>query len=135
MNARVLWIIVGVVIAMMLAGIAVVALAFFALIKWVDSADAHVCGLAEVKRSQQAAALLGTPIEQKGLTGGSTHDDNGVLNEDITFTVAGPKGEASVESKGTRSPTESHLVVTLSNTDQTITIYDGKFDCPELQKR
>ena len=135
MNARVVWIIVGVVLALLLAGVAVVVLLIFSVFKLMDRTDAHVCGLAAVTKSQQVAALLGTPIEQHGLTGGSSNSDNGVLTESITFTVGGPNGEASVLSKGTRSASESHLTVTVTKGDQSITAYDGTFDCPELQKK
>jgi hypothetical protein len=132
MNARLIWIVVGVVLVMIAAVIGVVALSVMLLFKALDRSDAHVCGLAAVTRSQEVAALLGSPIRQTSWTMGSSNTDNGALAERITFTVTGPQGDGSVVSDGKRSQGESHLLVTVGKGDQTVTAYDGAFDCPEL---
>jgi hypothetical protein len=97
-----------------------------------DRSDAHVCGLAAVRRSPAAAQLVGAPIEQKGFTAGSSSSNNGELTERVTFTVEGPKGSAFVVSEGRRSPLASHLVVSAGRDQRSIIVYAGPFDCAEL---
>ena len=135
MSARVIWIVVIVVLVVVGSMVALIGASALALFAWIDRTDAHVCGLAAVRRNQAAIGLLGTPISQQGWTGGSSNDDNGVLTERITFDVKGPNGKASVVSEGKRAAHESHLVVTLAGNSGDITVYDGPFDCPEIHAR
>ena len=130
------WIWLGVILGVLLiaALAAGVTLLAFSLLRMMDRADAHVCGLAAVRRSPAAALLLGKPIEQRGLTGGSTSTENGETTEDVRFTVAGPRGTAYVVAQGRRSPIESHLVVRIGRNGRSETIYSGAFDCPELHR-
>lgn len=100
-----------------------------------DRTQAHVCGLAAVRRSPAAIALTGTPITQRGVTGGTWSSENGELRERITFTVSGPRGDAFVRSAGTRSEFESHLDVRVGRNASSVLIYSGPFDCPELHAR
>jgi len=135
MNRGLVALIVGIscaVVLLIVGGIVVLVLGIF---KLMDRADAHVCGLAYVQKSPDAAQMLGTPIAQKGFTGGSTSDTNGEVHERLTFTVAGPNGEAFVVSEGSRSPLGSHLTVRMGRNGDSTTIYDGPFDCPELHAK
>jgi hypothetical protein len=111
---------------------AFLAILFFAIYGVLGRSDGHVCGLAAVQQSPTAIGLLGTPIVQKGLTGGTTRTMNGLLVERMTFNVAGPLGGASIIAEGYRSSLESHLLVALRQDDRTQTIYEGPFDCREL---
>jgi hypothetical protein len=104
------------------------------LFHMMDRSDAHVCGMAAVQSSAAAQRLVGTPIVQKGFTGGSTSSDDGETKERITFTISGPLGEAFVVAEGHRSPLESHLEVRLGREGSSETIYSGAFDCPELHR-
>ncbi len=134
MDRRVIWIIaiVALIVVGTIAGFAAMLLSV--VFRMMDSSDAHVCGLAAVKSSPAAARLVGTPIEQKGLTGGSSSTDNGELTERITFNVRGPLGEAFVVSEGFRSPLKSHLTVQIGRDQHGETVYDGPFDCPQLHE-
>lgn len=134
MNQRIVWIVAGVVLIVTLLFVGVMSAFFFAMFRLMDRSDAHVCGLAIVERSPEAVQLVGTPMQQKGLTGGSTSSDNGESNERMTFTVAGPKGEAFVVAEGHRSPLASHLEVRIGRDREGQTIYSGPFDCPELHQ-
>ena len=115
--------------------IAVLVLALvLAIFKIVDRQPAHVCGLALVQRSPVAIKLLGSPIEQRGLTGGRSSSTNGEEYERLTFWVRGPLGDAFVVSEGSRSPIGSHLRVRIGRNGEGQTIYSGRFDCPELHR-
>ena len=133
-NLRVIWIVTFIVLVVVGGMVAVVVTFVLGMFHLMDRTDAHVCGLAAVRRSPVADALLGTPIRQQGLTGGSTSSENGELTQRITFTVAGPRGSASVVSEGRRSPLASHLLVKLGSDERAQTIYSGPFDCPELHR-
>jgi hypothetical protein len=138
MESRVVWIVVGVVFALLLITGLLVGLAValgFTVFRVLDRTPGHVCGLAAVRRSPAAAFLLGTPIEQSGFTGGSSSSDNGELRERITFNVKGPRGTAFVVSEGYRSPLASHLIVRIGRNGQGQYVYSGPFDCPELHSR
>ena len=106
----------------------------FGMLHVMDSTGAHVCGLAAVRRSSEAARLLGAPIAQRGLTGGSFSSANGQVTESVRFTVGGPLGTAYVLSEGHRSPIDSHLEVKMGRDQRSTTIYSGPFDCPELHR-
>lgn len=132
---RLIWIVVALGVAVLLSAVTMVVVAAFTLVRLMDGAGAHVCGLAMVQRSAAAARLLGTPIVQHGLTAGSTSSSNGEDTERITFTVSGPRGTAFVLAAGFRSPLRSHLVVTMGRNQRSTVIYDGPFDCPQLHRR
>jgi hypothetical protein len=134
-NPRVIWIVAIAVLIVIVAFVASIVAFAIALLSMLDRTDAHVCGIAAVRSSPVATALLGMPVEQQGLTGGSTSSQNGELNERITFTVKGPRGSAYVVSDGHRSPLASHLDVVIGRDQHGETIYSGPFDCPELHRR
>src|SRR5665213_2952651 len=99
-------------VVLLIGGLVAAGVALFGtVLHMMDRTDSHVCGLAAVKSSPAAIAMLGTPIVQHGLTGGSTNSENGESSERLTFTVEGPKGQAFVVATGNRSPLASHLVV------------------------
>jgi Cytochrome oxidase complex assembly protein 1 len=132
---RIMWIVIFVIVAFVAMLCAGAAALFFGIMKLVDASDAHRCGLAMVQHNPAAIRMLGSPIVQKGFTGGSTSTDNGKEVQDLTFTVSGPLGEATVEAKGTRSQLDSHFEVRLGRNQQSQTIYSGPFDCPALHER
>ncbi|MBV8117521.1 MAG: hypothetical protein JOZ01_06060 [Candidatus Eremiobacteraeota bacterium] len=133
-NVRVIWIVaVGTAIIIVAFVAAVVALVF-AFLGMMGRTDAHVCGLAAVRRSPAAVALVGTPIVQQGFTAGSTSSSNGELSERMTFTVKGPSGTAFVVAEGRRSPLASQLNVVIGRDQHSQTVYSGPFDCPELHR-
>lgn len=132
---RIIVIVVFVVVAFVAMLCAGAAALFFGIMRIVDASDAHRCGLAIVQQNPAAIRMLGSPIAQKGFTGGSTNTDNGKEVQDLTFTVAGPLGEATVEAKGTRSQLDSHFEVRFGRDQQSQTIYSGPFDCPALHER
>ena len=133
-NLRVIWIVTFIVLVVVGGLVAVIVTFVLGMFHLMDRTDAHVCGLAAVRRSPVATALLGTPIVQQGLTGGSTSTENGELIQRMTFTAKGPRGTAYVVSEGRRSPLESHLLVKLGRDERAQTIYSGPFDCPELHR-
>lgn len=123
------------IVVLMAALIAALALALILWVfKLVDRQPAHVCGLALVQRSPVAIELLGSPIEQQGLTGGESSSSNGEHRERLTFWVRGPRGSAFVVAEGNRSPIGSHLNVRIGRNGEGQTIYSGPFDCPELHR-
>jgi hypothetical protein len=132
---RLIWILVAVGVAVILAAVTMVVVMALTLLHVMDRADAHVCGLAAVRRNPAAARMLGTPIEQQGLTAGSTSTDNGEDTERITFTVKGPRGTAFVLAQGFRSPLTSHLVVTIGRNQRSAVVYTGPLDCAELHQK
>ena len=132
---RLIWILVAVGVAVVLAAVTMVVVTALTLLHVMDRADAHVCGLAAVRRSPAAARMLGTPIEQQGVTAGSTSTDNGEDTERITFTVKGPRGTAFVLAQGFRSPLTSHLVVTIGRNQRSTVVYTGPLDCAELHQK
>ena len=132
---RLIWILVAVGVAVILAAVTMVVVTALTLLHVMDRADAHVCGLAAVRRSPAAARMLGTPIEQQGVTAGSTSTDNGEDTERITFTVKGPRGTAFVLAQGFRSPLTSHLVVTIGRNQRSTVVYTGPLDCAELHQK
>lgn len=132
MSPRIIWIIVIVVLVVVLAVVGMIAAGVFAIFGIMDRTDAHVCAMEYVRKSDVAADLVGTPIVQKGMTGGSSNTSNGETNEHITFTVSGPKGEAMVVADGTKSGVQSHLTVRIGREGEGRTVYDGKFDCSAL---
>lgn len=133
-NARFIWIVVFISVAIVVAIFGAIALMVLGIFKLVDNSDSHRCGLAIVQHDPDAIRMLGEPIQQKGFTGGSTSTTNGKLTEDLTFTVSGPLGEAAVEAHGVRSQLESHLDVRMGRNGQSQTIYSGPFDCPALHE-
>jgi hypothetical protein len=133
-NARFIWIVVFISVAIVVAIFGAIALMVLGIFKLVDNSDSHRCGLAIVQHDPDAIRMLGEPIQQKGFTGGSTSTTNGKLTEDLTFTVSGPLGEAAVETHGVRSQLESHLEVRMGRNGQSQTIYSGPFDCPALHE-
>lgn len=134
-SPRRLVILIVTIVLLMVALVAVLALALVLWIfKLVDQQPAHVCGLALVRRSSVAIALVGSPIEQHGLTGGESTSSNGEHHERLTFWVRGPRGSAFVVSEGNRSPISSHLTVRIGRNGEGQTIYSGPFDCPELHR-
>ena len=133
-SMRVVWIVTFVLVVVVAGFIAAGATMVLSLLHMMDRSDAHVCGLAVVRRSPVAAALLGTPIVQRGVTGGSSSTQNGELSERITFTVEGPRGAAFVVAQGHRSPIDSHLEVRMGRDQRGVTIYSGPFACRELAK-
>lgn len=135
MNRRVVFIVVFVAVVVALFSIALVAGIFLLVFSIVDRTPAHVCGLAVVRRSPAAVRLVGTPISQKGFTGGRSSETNGELYERITFNVTGPRGDAFVLSQGSRSPLGSHLTVTIGRDQRSEAIYSGPLDCPELHEK
>jgi hypothetical protein len=135
MNQRIVWIVVIVVLVVVGTFVGLISTFVFALFGLMDRSDAHVCGLAAVQRSPIAARLVGTPIVQKGMTGGSSSTDNGEKKERMTFTVTGPLGEAFVVAEGKSSPLDSHLEVRIGRDQQSETVYSGPFDCPELHQK
>ena len=104
------------------------------LFRLLDATPSHVCGLAYVKASPIARRLVGTPIEQRGFTGGHSSESNGELSERITFDVSGPLGRAAVLAEGYRSELASRLEVTIGRNGRSQTIYSGAFDCPEMHR-
>ncbi len=132
---RLIWILVALGVAVVFSAVAMVVVLALTLLHVMDRADGHVCGLAAVRRSPAAARMLGTPIEQQGLTAGSTSTDNGEETERITFTVKGPRGTAFVLAQGFRSPLTSHLVVTIGRDQRSTVVYTGPLDCAELHQK
>jgi Cytochrome oxidase complex assembly protein 1 len=132
---RLIWILVALGLAVVLFAVAIVVVTAFAVLHVMDRVEAHVCGLAAVRRSPAAARMLGTPIEQQGPTAGSTSRDNGEENQRITFTVKGPRGAAFVLARGYRSPLASHLVVTIGRSGRSTIVYTGPLDCAELHQK
>jgi hypothetical protein len=132
---RFIWIAVFASIAIVLLLLAAAGVGVLGLLKLVDNTDSHRCALAIVQQNPDAIKMLGSPIAQKGFTGGSTSSSNGDLTEKITFTVAGPLGEAAVEANGERSQLDSHLTVRFGRDQQGQTIYSGPFDCPALHEK
>ena len=134
-DARLIWIAAAAVLLVLaLVGVIVgVALTLATTVfHTMDRTEAHVCALAAVRRSPAAIALVGTPMTQRGATGGSWSSKNGVLRERATFRVSGPHGSVLVRSEGVRSPLVSHLDVRAGNNGSGLPIYSGPFDCPEL---
>lgn len=137
-DARTVWIVAASValVLVLVGGIVGIALRLGATVfGTMDRTEAHLCGLAAVRRNAAAIALVGTPMRQRGPTGGSWSSENGSLRERATFTVAGPRGSLWVRSEGTRSPLESHLAVRAGRKGVNLPIYSGPFDCPELHAR
>ncbi|HZY99778.1 MAG TPA: cytochrome c oxidase assembly factor Coa1 family protein [Candidatus Baltobacteraceae bacterium] len=134
MNRGVIALIAGIVCLVVLLLVAGAAALVFAVFGMMDRAPAHVCGLAIVQRSPAAMRLVGTPIAQKGFTGGSTSENNGESYQRLTFNVTGPRGDAFVLAEGTRSPLASHLRVTIGRNQHSEAIYSGPLDCPELHE-
>jgi hypothetical protein len=134
-SMRVVWIVTFVLVVVVAGFIAVGATVVLGVLRMMDRSDAHVCGLAAVRRSPLAAALLGTPIAQRGVTAGSSSSQNGELSERVSFTVEGPRGSAFVIAQGHRSPLDSHLDVRMGRDQRGVTIYSGAFACPELRVR
>lgn len=134
-NLRIVWIVTFVLLVVVAVAVAAGATLVLSLFHAMDRSDARVCGLAAVRRSPLATALLGTPIAQRGITGGTSSSENGELNQRMTFTVEGPRGAAFVVAQGHRSPIDSHLVVRMGRDQRGVTIYSGAFDCPELHAR
>ena len=131
---RLVWIavLIGFVVVAIAIGF-VVAVTLF-IFRVVDQTPAHVCGLAFVQRSPAAIELIGSPIEQHGLTGGRSSSTNGEEDARMTFWVRGPLGDAFVVSEGHRSPLGSHLNVRIGRNGNSVPIYSGPFDCPELHR-
>ena len=122
------------VVLLAVAIVGFIVVLFLGIFKLMDRTAAHVCGLALVQRSPEAIKLLGSPIEQHGITGGRTLNSNGEDYERLTFWVRGPLGDAFVASEGHRSPIGSHLEVRIGRNGAGETIYSGPFDCPELHR-
>ncbi|MGA8532743.1 MAG: cytochrome c oxidase assembly factor Coa1 family protein [Candidatus Tumulicola sp.] len=134
-NPRVIWIVAIAVLIVILAFVASIVAFALAMLGVMDRSDAHVCGIAAVRSSPAVTALLGSPIEQQGFTGGSSSSENGELSQRVTFTVKGPRGSAFVVAAGHRSPLASHLDVVIGRDQRSQTIYSGPFDCAGLHPR
>jgi Cytochrome oxidase complex assembly protein 1 len=130
--SRLIWIVLAVSVAFAVVFVAAVGLMTVSMLHMLDRTPGHVCAMAAVKRSPVALRLVGTPVEQRGFTGGSSSSENGELTESVRFTVGGPRGTAYVESEGRRSPLDSYLRVRIGRDQRSEVIYSGPFDCPEL---
>ena len=135
MSRGVIWAIAALVLLFVTGAAAIVVGIAWSVVALLDRSDAHVCGLAAVRRSPAAALLVGQPIVQRGFTGGSTSSANGETTQRVTFTVGGPLGEAFVVAEGSRSPVDSSFRVRVGRNGRGTTIYSGPFDCPELHGR
>lgn len=133
-NARIIWIVVFAAVALVIAIFTAIVLLVLGIFKLVDNTDTHRCGLALVQQDPAAIRMLGEPIEQKGFTSGKTDTTNGKTTDHLTFTVAGPLGQATVEADGVKSDLESRLEVRMGRDQQSQTIYSGPLDCPALHK-
>ena len=74
-----------------------------------DRTDAHVCGIAAVRSSPVATALVGMPVEQQGFTGGSTSSQNGELTSGLRLPSKARADLPTVVSDGHCSRIASRL--------------------------
>ena len=131
---RLLMLVIGIAVFVVLLLVLAAGSIVIGVLKVVDNSTAHRCGLAYVQRSPAAIRMLGSPIEQRGITSGSSSTENGATHSELTFKVGGPLGEATVDAKSSSSDFQSRLTVLLGRNGESTTIYDGRADCPELHQ-
>lgn len=62
--------------------------------------DGYKTAMAAAKENQAVIELLGEPIEENGMAGGSVNTSNGFKSVALTIPIKGPKGEATIRVEG-----------------------------------
>jgi hypothetical protein len=90
----------------------------------IKGTDIYKTAFTRAQNSSEVQAALGTPIKDGFMVSGSVNINNGEGTGDINFPISGPKGEATVIAKGSKSPSgpwEYTLIqVTVTSTGQVI---------------
>ncbi len=92
----------GCLFLLLLAAVGVGGL-FYGVMSLMRNSDAYRLALGEVRRSPEAVAALGEPIEEGWFVSGNIHTSNDSGAADISFPVQGPKSAATVHVRASRA--------------------------------
>jgi hypothetical protein len=110
----------GLIVLCVIAGFVLVNFVFGVIKK----SDIYETAFKRAQNSSEVQAALGTPIKDGFMVSGSVNINNGEGTGDITFPISGPKGEATVVAKGSKSPSGpwqyTLIQVTVTSTGQVI---------------
>ncbi|MAS94124.1 MAG: hypothetical protein CMO55_13085 [Verrucomicrobiales bacterium] len=84
--------------------VAIIAFAFFGVVKMLKSSDAYKDSIAAVESNPAAIDALGEPIEPGFMPQGNISINNGEGSADFRIPVSGPKGSGEIHVIGTKSP-------------------------------
>jgi len=73
---------------------------FFGITSLMEDSDAYTQAMSRAAENQELIALIGEPIEQEGIIGGSINNSNGFKEARLTIPIKGPNGEATVRVIG-----------------------------------
>ena len=92
----------GCLALLLLAAVAIGGL-FYGVMSLMRNSDAYRLALGEVRRSPEAVAALGEPIEEGWFVSGSINTNNDSGAAAISFPVQGPKTSGTVHVRATRA--------------------------------
>lgn len=73
---------------------------FFGITSLMEDSDAYKKVLSNASINQELIAIIGEPITQEGIIGGSINNSNGFKTSELTIPLKGPKGVATVRVEG-----------------------------------
>lgn len=95
------WFVALIVVGLLLVAGAVVGI--FALVfSLIKSSEVYTHALAQARADPQVVAVLGEPIEEGFMPSGSIEISGGSGNADLSITIHGPKGSATIYVVATR---------------------------------
>lgn len=115
------------IIGLIVVGVAVVFMGVFGALK---GSDAYKESLAKAQASPQIKELLGEPIKDTFVVGGSVSTENGAEKVELVYPITGPKGAGAVTvsgekpAGGTWTYTQMQVVVTADGKDTTVNLLE-----------
>jgi len=109
---------------------------FFGISSALSDSQASLDAMDKVKTNKNVIALLGEPIEQNGMTGGSYNYSNGHKTAEITIPIKGPYGEATIRVEGEGVDDNwsyNKMLVFISDTETVIDLLEEKSTIKEVE--
>lgn len=110
---------------------------FFGISSVLSDSQASIDAMEKVKANPDVIGILGEPIEQNGMTGGSFHTSNGYKTAEVTIPIKGPNGEATirVEGEGVEDNwSYDKMLVYISDTDTVIDLLEEGSVMDEIEE-
>ena len=73
---------------------------FYGVTSLMSDSKAYTDAMEKATSNEVVTSILGTPIEQNGIMGGSINYSSGYSEAKITIPIKGPKGEATIRVEG-----------------------------------
>ena len=73
---------------------------FYGVTSLMTDSKAYTDAMEKATSSEQVTSILGSPIEQNGVIGGSIHYSSGYSDAEITIPIKGPNGAGTIRVEG-----------------------------------